>query len=67
MAELGKQVATGPFDSRDAWIFYQSIYMKYMGYILLQSFFTKAQLKSIQTTAMSSIIAKYGYNRKTKT
>jgi hypothetical protein len=65
--KLGKQVATGPFDSRDACIFYQSIYMKSMGYILPQSFFTKAQLKSIQTAAMSAIIAKCGYTRKTKT
>jgi hypothetical protein len=37
-----------------------------MGYVLPQSFFTKAQLKTIQTAAMSSIIAKCRYNRKTK-
>jgi hypothetical protein len=65
--KLGKQASTGPFNSRDAWIFYQSIYLKSMGYVLLQSFFTKAQLKTIQTAAMSSIIPKCGFNRKTKT
>jgi hypothetical protein len=38
-----------------------------MGYVLPQSFFTAEQLKATQTSAMSAIIAKCGYNRKSKT
>jgi hypothetical protein len=38
-----------------------------MGYVLPQSFFTAEQLKAIQISAMSVIIAKCGYNRKSKT
>jgi hypothetical protein len=59
--KFGKQVATGLFYSRDAWIFYQSIYMKSMGYILPRSFFTKAQLKSIQTAAITELAPQMYY------
>jgi hypothetical protein len=38
-----------------------------MGYVVLpQSCFTHQQLKTIQTAAMSTIIAKCGFNRKTR-
>jgi hypothetical protein len=61
----GQQVSTGPFNWNDSRTFYRSIYQKAMGYVLPQSFFTKHQLKTIQTAAMSTIVAKCGYYRKT--
>ena len=64
---LGQQVSNGPFNKHDAWTFYRSIYLPSVGYVLPQNFFTAKQLKAIQTSAMSSIIAKCGYNRKSKT
>jgi hypothetical protein len=60
---LGQQVSTGPFNKHNAWTFYRTIFIPSMGYVLPQSFYIAEQLKAIQTSAMSCIIAKCGYNK----
>jgi hypothetical protein len=50
----------------EAWTYYYACYLLSIGYPLVNSYFTEAQLTNTQQRAMSIIFAKCGYNRNTK-
>ena len=59
-------VATSPLTREEAWTYYFAIYLPSVGYPLPNCHFTKHELDRIQRKFMSVIIAKCGFNRKTK-
>lgn len=59
-------IARSPLNREEAWTYYFSIYLPSVGFPLAPSHFTKKTLDRVQRQAMSAIIAKCGYNRKTK-
>jgi hypothetical protein len=59
-------VGKSPLSREEAWTYYFAIYLPSVGYPLPNCYFTKPELDRIQLKFMSTIIAKCGYNRKTK-
>jgi hypothetical protein len=59
-------IGRSPLNREEAWTYYFAIYLPSVGYPLPASHFSKATLDKIQRNVMSSLIAKCGYNRKTK-
>jgi hypothetical protein len=55
-----------PLTREEAWTYYFSIFQTSVGYPLAASHFTKTTLDKIQRKFMSILIAKCGFNRKTK-
>jgi hypothetical protein len=62
---MAKQASSSPISSRTALVFYQTIYLKSIGFVLPCSFFTAAQLHSIHSPAARVFASKCGYNRNT--
>jgi hypothetical protein len=46
--------------------FFDVIYLKLIGFVLPNSYFTKKELDSVQSPAICAFIPKFGYNRNTK-
>ena len=59
-------MASSPLTREEAWTYYFSIFQTSVGYPLAASHFKKSILDAIQRQFMSILIAKCGYNRKTK-
>jgi exonuclease III len=57
---------TCPLTRSEAWTFYYACYLPSVGYPLACSSMTRNQLDTIQRKAMSIIIPRCGFNRKTK-
>ena len=62
---MAKQASSSPISWRTALMFYQTIYLKSIGFVLPCSFFTAAQLHSIHSPAARVFASKCGYNRNT--
>jgi hypothetical protein len=62
---MAKQASSSPMTAHTALIFYQSIYIKSIGFVLPNSFFSPKQLHSIHSPAARVFAAKSGYNRNT--
>jgi hypothetical protein len=60
-----KLVATSPCNRMDSWYFYTAIYLKSLGYVLPNCFFSHKQLHKVQQSALRAFLAKCGYNRNT--
>ena len=59
-------ISRSPLNREEAWTYYFAIFLTSVGYPLPSCHFSKVTLDKIQRTVMSSMIAKCGYNRKTK-
>ena len=59
-------MSTSPLNREEAWTYYFSIFQTSVGYPLAASHFSKSILDRAQRQFMSILIAKCGYNRKTK-
>jgi endonuclease/exonuclease/phosphatase family metal-dependent hydrolase len=59
-------ISRSPLNRDEAWTYYFAIFLPSVGYPLPLCHFSKPVLEKIQRTVMSSLIAKCGYNRKTK-
>ena len=59
-------IGQSPLTREEAWTYYFAIYLPSVGYPLPACHFSKSTLDKIQRKVMSSMIAKCGYNRKTK-
>jgi hypothetical protein len=64
--QAARFVARSPLTRDEAWTYYFAIYLPSIGYPLPNCHFNKQELDKVQRTFMSEIIAKCGYNRKTK-
>jgi hypothetical protein len=62
---FAKLIATSPCNRMDSWFFYTAIYLKSLGYVLADCFFTEKELAKVQSAALRSFLAKCGYNRNT--
>jgi hypothetical protein len=49
----------------DSWFFYTAIYLKSLGYVLADCFFSEKDLAKVQMSALQAFLAKCGYNRNT--
>jgi hypothetical protein len=61
-----KLVATSPLNRSESWFFYTAIYLKSLGYVLSNCFFSELELKTLQNSATRAFLAKCGYNRNTQ-
>ena len=59
-------IGRSPLNREEAWTYYFAIYLPSVGYPLPACHFSKTILDKVQRKVMSSMIAKCGYNRKTK-
>jgi hypothetical protein len=59
-------ISRSPLNCEEAWTYYFAIYLPSVGYPLPLCHFPRNVLEKIQRQVMSAIIAKCGYNRKTK-
>ena len=59
-------ISRSPLNCDEAWTYDFAIFLPSVGYPLPLCHFSKSALDKIQWTVMSSLIAKCGYNRKTK-
>jgi hypothetical protein len=64
---MAKQVSSTPMNSRTALIFYQTIYLKSINFVLPCSFFSPKQLQTIQSPSARAFASKCRYNRNTST
>jgi hypothetical protein len=60
-----KLIATSPCNRMDSCFFYTAIYLKSLGYVFADCFFTEKYLANVQSAALQSFLAKSGYNRNT--
>ena len=65
-AKAAAFINCSPLNREEAWTYYFAIYLPSVGYPLPSCHFSKAVLDKIQRSVMSSMIAKCGYNRRTK-
>jgi hypothetical protein len=63
--KMAQQVSCNALNSKDSRTFYDTIYLKSLGFVLPNSYFTEATLHSIQTNTICSFLPKCGYNRNT--
>jgi hypothetical protein len=62
---MGKQVSCSPLNTKESRAFYDAIYLKSVGFVLPNSYFSEATLNSVQTNAMGAFVPKCGYSRST--
>ena len=62
---MSLQVSSSALNLKDSRTFFDVIYLKSIGYVLPNSYFTEAALNSIQSSAICSFIPKCGFNRNT--
>jgi hypothetical protein len=60
---LFRHLATAPADRRISFLFYFSLYLPSIGYVIRQCFYTPAKREQIESKSMPLIFAKCGYNR----
>jgi hypothetical protein len=65
-AKAAEFISRSPLNREEAWTYYFAIYLPSVGYPLPSCHFTKPVPDKIQRSTMSAMIAKCGYNRKTK-
>jgi hypothetical protein len=58
-----KLVSTSPCNWTDLWYFYMAIYLKSLGYVFPNCFFSIEKLTKVQQAALCAFLAKCGYNR----
>jgi hypothetical protein len=63
---MARQVSSSPLDRRESRTFYDVIYLKSMGFVLPNCYFTEKELNSVQSPAICAFIPKCGFNRNTK-
>ena len=62
---MATQVSSSPLNNKELQAFYDAIYLKSIGFVLPNSYFTEATLNSVQSSAICAFIPKCGYNRST--
>jgi hypothetical protein len=62
---MAQQISCSALHPKDSRTFYNSIYLKSIGYVLPNSYFSESLLNSIQSCAICAFVPKCGYNRNT--
>eukprot|EP00957_Ditylum_brightwellii_P104810 7988883-Ditylum_brightwellii.AAC.1 len=57
------KASTSSLSHREAKMYYNSCYIKSVGYVLGQCFFTQTELKEIETDAIRVFTSQMGYNK----
>jgi hypothetical protein len=66
MNEFHRVLVSSALNRREAWTFYFAIYLPSIGYPLPLCHFSKEELDTLHKKVMGEMIARCGYNRKTK-
>jgi hypothetical protein len=62
---MARQVSSSPLNRRESRTFFDVIFLKSIGFVLPNSYFTEAELNSVQSPAICAFIPKCGFNRNT--